>query len=46
MNRLWDKWFLKPIPPANATVGLALSETTKQAWAKPNDKPMEDYAKK
>jgi glutamate/aspartate transport system substrate-binding protein len=44
MNRLWDKWFLKPIPPANATVGLALSDTTRKAWAQPNDKPMEDYA--
>jgi glutamate/aspartate transport system substrate-binding protein len=46
MNKLWDKWFLKPIPPTNTTVGLALSETTKAAWANPNDKPMEDYAKK
>jgi len=46
MNKLWDKWFLKPIPPTNTTVGLALSDTTKAAWANPNDKPMEDYAKK
>jgi glutamate/aspartate transport system substrate-binding protein len=46
MNALWDKWFLKPIPPANVTVGLALSDTTKQAWANPNDKPMEEYAAK
>ncbi|KQT08964.1 amino acid ABC transporter substrate-binding protein [Ramlibacter sp. Leaf400] len=46
MNKLWDKWFLQPIPPKNIKVGLALSESTKQAWATPNDKPMEDYAKK
>ncbi len=46
MNKLWDKWFLQPIPPKNVKVGLALSESTKQAWAAPNDKPMEDYAKK
>lgn len=46
MNKLWDKWFLQPIPPKNVKVGLALSESTKDAWANPNDKPMEDYAKK
>ena len=46
MARLWDKWFLSPIPPKNTKVGLALSESTKAAWATPNDKPMEDYAKK
>ena len=46
MNKLWDKWFLQPIPPKNIKVGLALRESTKQAWATPNDKPMEDYAKK
>ena len=42
----YDKWFLQPIPPANTKVGLPLSEATKAAWATPNDKPMEDYAKK
>jgi glutamate/aspartate transport system substrate-binding protein len=46
MNKLWDKWFLQPIPPKNTKVGLALTESTKQAWASPNDKPMEEYAKK
>ncbi len=46
MNKLWDKWFLQPIPPKNTRVGLALSDSTKAAWANPNDKPMEDYAKK
>jgi glutamate/aspartate transport system substrate-binding protein len=46
MAKLWDKWFVQPIPPKNVKVGLALSESTKAAWASPNDKPMEDYAKK
>jgi glutamate/aspartate transport system substrate-binding protein len=46
MAKLWDKWFLQPIPPKNVKVGLALSDSTKNAWANPNDKPMEDYAKK
>jgi glutamate/aspartate transport system substrate-binding protein len=46
MAKLWDKWFVQPIPPKNTKVGLPLSESTKAAWAAPNDKPMEDYAKK
>jgi glutamate/aspartate transport system substrate-binding protein len=46
LNKLWTKWFESPIPPRNVKVGLALSESTKNAWANPNDKPMEDYAKK
>ena len=46
MAKLWDKWFVQPIPPKNVKVGLALSESTKAAWASPNDRPMEDYAKK
>ena len=44
--KLYDKWFMQPIPPANTKVGLPASEATKAAWANPNDKPMEDYAKK
>ena len=46
MGKLWDKWFLQPIPPAGAKIGLQLNDATKAAWATPNDKPMEDYAKK
>jgi len=46
LAKLWDKWFLQPIPPKNARVGLALSESTKQAWSNPNDRPAEDYQKK
>ena len=46
LAKLWDKWFMQPIPPKNVKVGLALSDSTKTAWANPNNKPMEDYAKK
>ncbi len=46
LAKLYDKWFMQPIPPANAKIGLPLSEATKAAWAAPNDKPMEDYAVK
>ena len=41
--KLYDKWFMQPIPPANTKVGLPASEATKAAWASPNDKPMEEY---
>ncbi len=46
MAKMWDKWFVQPIPPKNVKVGLPLSESTRAAWASPNDRPMEDYAKK
>jgi glutamate/aspartate transport system substrate-binding protein len=46
MPKLWDKWFLKPIPPKNSIVGLELSAATKNAWANLNDRPAEDYQKK
>ena len=46
LGKLYDKWFMQPVPPANVKIGLPLSEATKAAWANPNDKPMEDYAKK
>ena len=46
LAKLYDKWFIQPTPPTNTPVGLPMSEATKNAWANPNDKPMEDYAKK
>jgi glutamate/aspartate transport system substrate-binding protein len=46
LTKLWDKWFMQPIPPKNARVGLALSDSTKQAWSNPNDRPAEDYQRK
>jgi glutamate/aspartate transport system substrate-binding protein len=44
LAKMYDKWFVQPIPPANTKVGLPLSDATKSAWNNPNDKPMEDYA--
>ncbi|SFD43580.1 amino acid ABC transporter substrate-binding protein [Paracidovorax konjaci] len=46
MAKLYDKWFLQPIPPNNVKVGLPASDATKAAWANPNDKPMEEYSLK
>ncbi|HEX7435220.1 MAG TPA: transporter substrate-binding domain-containing protein [Caldimonas sp.] len=42
--KLYDKWFMKPIPPSNTIVGLPASDATKAAWANPSDKPLEEYA--
>jgi glutamate/aspartate transport system substrate-binding protein len=46
IGKMYDKWFVQPIPPSNTKVGLPASEATKTAWANPNDKPVEEYAKK
>ena len=44
--KVYDKWFVQPIPPANKAIGLPASDGTKAAWAGPNDKPAEDYVTK
>lgn len=44
--KMYQQWFLDPIPPKNVRVGLELSQNTKDAWANPNDKPAEEYSKK
>ncbi|SFB80605.1 amino acid ABC transporter substrate-binding protein, PAAT family (TC 3.A.1.3.-) [Polaromonas sp. OV174] len=41
--KLYDKWFMQPIPPNNTKVGLPPNALTKAAWANPSDKPLEDY---
>jgi glutamate/aspartate transport system substrate-binding protein len=46
LAKTYDKWFMQPIPPSNTKVGLPASEATKNAWANPNDKPVEEYMKK
>src|SRR5215212_5575831 len=42
--KLYDKWFMQAIPPANTKVNLAASDATKAAWTNPSDKPLEEYA--
>jgi glutamate/aspartate transport system substrate-binding protein len=46
LAKTYDKWFLEPIPPKGVRVGLPVSESTKTAWAMPNNKPMEAYVTK
>ena len=45
LAKLYDKWFMQPIPPNNVNLNMPASESTKAAWAHRNNKPMEDYAK-
>jgi glutamate/aspartate transport system substrate-binding protein len=44
-EKLYNKWFLSPIPPRNTSVNLPMGATLKSALANLNDKPMEDYNK-
>ena len=46
LAKLYDKWFMQPIPPNNVNLNMPASDGTKAAWANPNTKPMEDYAVK
>ena len=41
--KLYDKWFMQPIPPGNTKVNLPPSDATQAAWANPTDKPLEEY---
>jgi glutamate/aspartate transport system substrate-binding protein len=45
LDKIYTKWFLSPIPPRNATVGMPMSASLKNAMASPNDKPAETYKK-
>lgn len=46
LAKLYDRWFMQPIPPNNVTLNMPLSASTKAAWDNPNDKPMEEYGNK
>ena len=46
LAKLYDKWFIQPIPPNNTSLNMPLNESTKDAWANPNDKPAEAYSSK
>ena len=43
LAKLYDKWFLQPVPPRNNKVGLAMSDSLKKLIAAPNDQPAEAY---
>ncbi|MEO8022025.1 amino acid ABC transporter substrate-binding protein [Polaromonas sp.] len=43
INKLYDKWFMNPIPPKNTSVNLAMGNVLKELIKSPNDKPAEDF---
>src|SRR4051812_46147926 len=43
MEKLYNKWFMTPIPPKNVSVNLPMGEVLKGLMANPADKPAEDY---
>jgi glutamate/aspartate transport system substrate-binding protein len=43
LEKLYNKWFLAPIPPRNAVINIPLSESLKAAFLAPNDRPAEAY---
>ena len=46
LARLYHKWFMQPIAPGHINLNMPPSEATRAAWANPNDRPMEDYARR
>lgn len=46
INKIYDKWFMQPIPPKGIKINIPLSENLKAAWAQPNDNPKESYTLK
>jgi glutamate/aspartate transport system substrate-binding protein len=40
LAKLYDKWFMQPIPPNGRSMNMPLSPATKAAWANPNANPM------
>jgi len=40
---LYDKWFLKPIPPKNVAVNLPMGKVLTELLKNPNDKPAEAF---
>ncbi len=42
--KVYDKWFIQPIPPKGMALNLPMSDTLKKLLQEPNDKPLEAYA--
>jgi glutamate/aspartate transport system substrate-binding protein len=40
LAKIYDKWFVSPIPPANVGLDLPMSALLKAAIQAPNDKPV------
>ncbi|MFG5776122.1 transporter substrate-binding domain-containing protein [Comamonas sp. J-3] len=44
LAKVYDKWFMQPIPPKGQALNLPMSDTLKKLIQEPNDKPLEAYA--
>ena len=45
LEKLYNKWFMQPIPPTGAVIGIPFPQTLKAAFQNPNDDPAEAYEK-
>ena len=45
LAKIYNKWFMQPIPPRNVSVNMPMTQALKDAIAHPNTKPAEDYKK-
>lgn len=41
LARLYDKWFMQPIPPQNRALGLPMSDAMRALIAAPDDRPLQ-----
>jgi glutamate/aspartate transport system substrate-binding protein len=41
IEKYYDKWFMKPIPPDGTVINFPMSKETMNAFKNPNDKPMD-----
>lgn len=43
LHKLYDKWFMQPIPPRNVNLNLPMGEMLKRQLAAPDDTPLEQF---
>lgn len=43
LEKLYEQWFMQPIPPLGQKIGLPLNEATRNAWRNPNSLPRQAY---
>ncbi|MEX3857559.1 MULTISPECIES: glutamate/aspartate ABC transporter substrate-binding protein [Paraburkholderia] len=41
IHTMYDRWFVKPVPPKNISFDFPMSDSLKQLYAQPNDKALE-----
>ncbi|MGF6972754.1 ABC-type amino acid transport substrate-binding protein [Paraburkholderia sp. JPY465] len=41
IHTMYDRWFVKPVPPKNISFDFPMSDSLKQLYTQPNDKALE-----